>query len=189
MQQLWQLWNQALDPETVNKIIETSETYEPMEAKTGFDGDKSDNRVRSSEVRWLNPSAPNTQFIQEILWWHIRRSNRQAFGVEVSDIFDIQYTKYHAEQDGHYNWHFDTFWANETQYDRKLSITIQLSDPNEYEGGEFLFDPQYEQPNPEHLKQKGSILIFPSVLSHKVERVTRGTRKSLVAWVEGPKWK
>lgn len=189
MQQLWQLWSQTLDPSTVAQIINTAESYEPMEANIGFKGDKTNNKVRSSEVRWLNPASPDTKLIRDVLWWHVNRSNRQAFGVDITDIFDIQYTKYHAKDGGHYDWHFDTFWANETNYDRKLSITVQLSDPDEYEGGEFLFDRQYEQPDQEALKKKGTILVFPSVLLHKVEPVTKGTRKSLVAWVEGPKWK
>ena len=111
------------------------------------------------------------------------------FGVEVSDIFDIQYTIYDGEEQGHYDWHFDTFWANNTEYDRKLSITIQLSDPNDYEGGDFIIDPQYEVPDKNKLRQKGTVFVFPSPIRHKVSPVKKGIRKSLVAWVEGPKWK
>ena len=71
--------------------------------------------------------------------------------------------------------------------DRKLSVTVQLSDPSEYEGGGFEF---LECPNPdESSRKKGTVLVFPSYLKHRVLPVTKGTRKSLVAWFEGPRWK
>ena len=112
-----------------------------------------------------------------------------AFGVDLTDVWDIQYTIYDAKDDGHYDWHFDTFWGNESSSDRKLSVTIQLSDSDDYEGGDFLFDPQYEPPDKMSLRKKGTVLVFPSPIKHKVEKVTKGIRKSLVAWVEGPKWR
>jgi PKHD-type hydroxylase len=73
--------------------------------------------------------------------------------------------------------------------DRKLSITIQLSDSDDYEGGNFILDRQYQQPDSKDLRTKGTILVFPSPIKHKVTPVTKGIRKSLVAWVEGPKWR
>lgn len=190
MKSIWQLWSQVIDPGVVDKIIKECEYYSPVEANTGQGKDAQKNKkVRSSEVRWINPTDTNSKFITDLLWEYVDNANRMAFGVDVSKIYDIQYTKYHAEKNGHYDWHFDTFWGNNSEWDRKLSITIQLSDPKDYEGGEFLLDPQYEQPDPKAIKQKGTILVFPSPILHKVMPVTKGTRKSLVAWVEGPKWK
>lgn len=190
MKYLWQLWDSVLDPGIINQIIAECETYNSMEALTGQgSGSQKEKSIRSSEVRWINPKDPKSLFIKDLLWEYVNQANRNAFGVDVNQIFDIQYTKYHATEQGHYDWHFDTFWANDSMWDRKLSITIQLSDPKEYEGGEFIIDPQYEQPNPDVLKSKGTIFVFPSPIRHKVTPVTKGTRKSLVAWVEGPKWK
>ena len=99
----------------------------------------------------------------------------------------LQYTEYHAEDTGFYNWHTDVNWLGQDDADRKLSVTIQLSDPDEYEGGdfEFQFIPGPEQ---EAAKKKGTILIFPSHQIHRVTNVTKGVRKSLVAWFEGPRW-
>ena len=101
----------------------------------------------------------------------------------------MQYTIYKGTDEGFYNWHYDTFWAGETTYDRKISVIIQLSNPSDYEGGEFLLEDQYEQPNATELKQRGTVLCFPSFLMHTVKPVTKGIRKSLVAWIEGPKFK
>ena len=71
----------------------------------------------------------------------------------------------------------------------KLSLIIQLSDPLEYEGGQFLLADEYEQPDLKALSQRGTVFCFPSPVRHTVKPVTSGVRKSLVAWIEGPKFK
>ena len=70
-------------------------------------------------------------------------------------------------------------------------MTIQLSDSDEYEGGDFEFDNDIlaNPPDKNILREKGRVLIFPSFLPHKVNPVTKGIRKSLVTWIEGPAWR
>lgn len=191
MKAIWQMWESELSDETVDKIIKECEYYTPQKAKLGFrdEGATSDKAIRSSTVRWVDPADKNSQFIGALLMSYAKRANREVFGVDIRELYDVQYTIYEAKEKGHYDFHFDTFWANPTTYDRKLSITVQLSDSDDYEGGDFVFDPQYESPNKQALRKKGTILVFPSPIRHCVETVTKGTRKSLVAWVEGPKWK
>ena len=118
----------------------------------------------------------------------MEQANRNAFGFDICSVGDIQYTEYSADNKGHYNWHHDIDWNDDKAFDRKLSVTVQLSDPSEYKGGEFQFN-ETENPQRELLKIKGTVLVFPSYLSHKVYEVTEGKRKSLVAWFEGPRWK
>ena len=67
---------------------------------------------------------------------------------------------------------------------RKISIVVQLSDPLEYEGGELQISDGGTNRVCE--KTKGTIIIFPSYLLHRVTPVTKGTRRSLVLWVTGP---
>ena len=187
MNSIWQMWSGELNNETVASIIKECEYYTPKEAVVGQG--ETDEQVRKSTVRWINPYDVGSRFIHDLLWKYATLANRSAFGVQIDTIQDIQYTIYEGDENGHYNWHYDTFWANQTMNDRKLSITIQLSDPEDYEGGNFILDRQYEQPNANALKTKGTILVFPSPIRHKVTPVTKGIRKSLVAWIEGPKWK
>ena len=106
----------------------------------------------------------------------------------VYNVADIQFTEYLATENGHYNWHHDIDWQNNNGYDRKLSVTVQLSEPSEYEGGNFVFD-EVDSPDSNILKQKGTVLVFPSYLRHRVEPVTKGVRRSLVSWFEGPSWR
>ena len=190
MNQIWQMWSEELDRVAVDSIIKECETYQVKPATVGhielIDA-KEDLSIRRSELRWVSPSTSPT--IAKLLWNYIATANRNAFGVDITNIWDIQYTVYKGTDDGHYDWHHDTFWGNASSFDRKLSIIIQLSDPADYEGGKFEIDPQYENPNEIALKKQGSILVFPSTIRHRVLPVTSGVRKSLVAWVEGPKWR
>lgn len=163
------------------------ERYPITTPALGFEGASSNDDYRRSEIRWVN--AAQSPDIKNILWSYVELANRNAFGFDVNFLNDIQFTTYQSSTNDKYDWHIDTFWANPTTYDRKLSIIIQLSDPSEYTGGNFEFDPQYEQPNAAALKKKGTVLVFPSFLSHRVTPVTSGTRKSLVAWAEGPSFR
>jgi PKHD-type hydroxylase len=96
---------------------------------------------------------------------------------EMPDI--IQYAEYN--ESSFYNWHMD---CGSEQPNRKLSLSIQLSDPSEYEGGDveiMIMDDPIKLP-----KEKGTVIIFPSFFLHRVTPVTKGTRKSLVVWIDGP---
>jgi PKHD-type hydroxylase len=108
----------------------------------------------------------------------------------------MQFTKYKSNQ--HYDWHQDAFVEAYKSEDvhfmnkiRKLSTVVFLSDPKDYEGGEFLVDfphPKIKNKPIEikEAKKRGSILIMPSFIWHCVKPVTKGTRYSLVCWSLGP---
>ena len=71
---------------------------------------------------------------------------------------------------------------------RKLSFSLQLSDPDDYEGGnvEFIDDSDKNFIGP---RQRGTIILFDSRTKHRVNKVTKGVRRSIVGWVLGPRWK
>jgi PKHD-type hydroxylase len=187
MNQLWQYWHASLSESAVNDIIRTGDNYPVASAGLGFDGSTDNTGQRSSEIRWINPSVD--KYVADILWYYGREANKNAFGFDVDYLPDIQYTKYTAEENGKYDWHCDTFWANPSTYDRKISIVIQLSDSSDYEGGDFEFDPQYPQLPADQIRAKGSVIVFPSFLNHRVTPITKGTRRSLVSWIQGPKFR
>ena len=80
------------------------------------------------------------------------------------------------------------FVTRETETIRKLSFSLQLSDGDEYEGGQFqLLDECgkiYTAP-----KKRGTLILFDARASHRVRKVRNGTRKSIVGWIVGPRWK
>jgi len=177
IRQNWQMFSKVISETAVDEIINIA--GKTAEAST-FNSSGED--VRKSRVAWIKNKR-----ILDLLYDYVDLANRTAFNVNIYKKADIQFTEYLATEDGHYNWHHDIDWNRNDGLDRKLSVTVQLSSPDEYEGGDFSFS-ECESP-PVELKEKGTVLVFPSYLQHRVAPVTKGTRKSLVAWFEGSKWR
>lgn len=186
MNNIWEVWTTALQPAECDDIVRRAENYAPHTATVGFASDARENgHYRSSVVRWLDVAAE--QAIVDRLMAFVRSSNRTNFGVDIAAPFELQFTEYHDASGGKYDWHQDVWLESNRPYDRKLSLVLQLSEPGDYEGGSFEF---FGVQNPAALfAPRGSILIFPSWLQHRVLPVTRGIRRSLVSWVEGPRWR
>jgi PKHD-type hydroxylase len=100
----------------------------------------------------------------------------ELYGIEEN----MQFTEYDASYSGNYTWHVD-MGRTEDSTNRKLSVSIQLSDEDDYEGGNLEFDEKDVT-----TRQQGTAFVFPSYKRHQVTPVTRGTRYSLVLWVAGP---
>jgi PKHD-type hydroxylase len=95
----------------------------------------------------------------------------------------MQFTIY--EEGDFYDWHLDIGEADSETGKRKISSSVQLSDPVSYENGDLeLFVGQEERAAPKDL---GSMIIFPSYSLHRVKPVTKGIRYSLVHWMSGNK--
>ena len=91
-----------------------------------------------------------------------------------------------ANDRDHYDWHHDVQWHGQSQHDRKLSMTIQLTESDAYQGGDFEFEEVHTNAD---FRSEGTVLIFPSYLRHRITPVTQGERKALVAWFYGPRWR
>ena len=173
----WQMFTGAISEGIIDDIVAQVDKIE--QAKTFNDADK---RSRSSRISWIDDKR-----VLNLLYDYVNTANFNAFNVHIFKKASVQYTEYHADEDGHYDWHHDINWNENNGLDRKLSVTVQLSNPDEYEGGNFEFG-ECQTPQQE-MKTKGTVLVFPSYLRHKVSPVTKGVRKSLVAWFEGPQWR
>jgi PKHD-type hydroxylase len=149
-------------------------------------------RKRNSDLVWMNDT-----WIYKEIHPYVHQANKNAgWNFEWDRSESCQFTKYKLNQ--YYDWHSDS-WPNPYQKEgpengkiRKLSMTCQLTDGSEYSGGELEFDfRDYDPPQRDeskHLRKapeilpKGSIIVFPSFLWHRVKPVTRGVRYSLVVW-------
>lgn len=162
----------------LDAIIRIGESLQVGEAR--ISGDRLDTDYRDSKTSWLFPNEVNG-WIFERLTGVILQTNAQWFRFDLTGLYQgLQFTKYEAPSQ-HYTWHQD---SGPNCGIRKLSLSLQLSDPDDYEGGELEFmlgaDPgRFE-------KKRGLIGFFPSWTLHRVTPVTKGTRYSLVAWVSGP---
>lgn len=132
MRQNWQMWSGGLSATDLSTIFTEASKLNTQAATTFNNADTS---VRSSDVAWLSGNIA----VQDILWKYVKAANENAFHCQVENICDIQFTEYHANKGGHYDWHIDVNWDGDDFRDRKLSVTVQLSDPSEYAGGGFEF--------------------------------------------------
>ncbi len=179
MRELYQVWPAALTSEQVEKITALA-LRQPGEEATLFSSGEDLEGIRACTVRWLDD-----EWLLSILWKYVEEANARGFGVAVERRAEMQVSEYTAEQGGHYDWHHDVHWNGQSEWDRKLSITVQLSDPEEYEGGNFEFE---EVKTNADFRSKGTVLVFPSYLRHRIHPVTSGTRRALVAWFFGHRW-
>lgn len=192
MRNMWHLWPAFLDDETCDAIVREAATLPSKDGDVGGLGEaRVDHSIRSALVSWVDPLHPDwAEVVREIEGKFIA-ANRETFGFETSSVpADIQIGTYHAERQGHFKWHRDAWFhlPHKSPLERKLTMIIQLTCPRTYEGGDLELD-AYERPDPRALRQRGSILVFPSFVHHRVTPVTHGTRQSLVAWKDGPAWR
>ena len=171
-------WNNAFLKEECETIINIAKNKGLIKGKT-----KGKSDVRDSKISWLYPS--------DDMDWVYRRVtditlnlNERFFKFDLFGINEgFQFTNYKAPS-GKYGKHVDRGMDIPV---RKLSISIQLTDPDDYEGGElYLYD---EDKGALMDKTQGTLIIFPSYVLHEVMPVTKGTRNSLVTWVTGKQFK
>lgn len=196
--QQWYYFQNALTEEEVDRIIKTCSEL-PIERATTInqDGDQVEgndpNGVRSSMVKWIPQSSDWDWLYRKMMEW-AREANDALWHFDlISAPENIQYTEYYAHENGHYDWHQD-IGPGELPSRRKVSITVQLSEDNEYEGGDLEIssggtgsgDFAAHSYCP---RGKGVVVCFPSYMMHRVSEVKSGTRKSLVLWVGGAHYK
>jgi predicted 2-oxoglutarate/Fe(II)-dependent dioxygenase YbiX len=169
-------------PEEIIDALRTKlDTKELKDAEVGGGGQGVVDKVkRRSKVFWL-PKTDEFHEIYRTLFELVGNCNRDFYQFNIHELVEnIQYTVYNEDDQGHYDWHVD---MGPGKARRKLSLVVQLSDPSEYEGGELQINTGKIM-IPE--KEKGTVILFPSYLLHRVTPVTKGTRRSLVVWINGP---
>lgn len=176
----WAWHSQVFTAEELDAIVQLGKTVELQKATT-FGGQ--DDRNRNSFVSFFFPNE-YTNWIFHRLATAINDINKQFFQFDLTGMEQgLQFTRYTAPGE-HYDWHIDKGYGTAS---RKLSLSVQLTDPDEYKGGELeLMFGRKAQKVP---RQRGLVSFFPSYVLHRVRPVTQGTRHSLVAWISGPSFK
>lgn len=141
-------------------------------------------KLRVTQVAWID-QKPGSQWLYDRMNAVVGDLNARFYQFDLTGYSDpFQYTIYHGREGGHYDWHVDQIGARAP---RKLSIPLQLSDPAAYEGGDLQLHGRTEIDNAP--RARGTLVAFPSWVLHRVTPVTSGTRRSLVAWTMGPKFR
>ena len=191
------------------KIIETIEEdltdkFQEQMGDSKLMGDALNRDKRNSKNAWV----PTTHWTAGLVWHYVERANRENFLYDIRNIDgeSMQFTQYGIGE--FYGWHNDAGisgqykpvsvgnhhegraqdYLNENlELVRKLSFVVQLSDPDDYEGGNLQLlaedGKSYFAP-----RKRGTVIVFDSRTQHRVLKVTKGVRKSLVGWVVGKRW-
>jgi len=176
--ELWS-WSDAFTPDECASIVETTTRRGLLSAETGG---REGQYKRNSQIRFLKPSAETIWVFQRMV--NVVKSANEFFKYDLTAINEgIQFTQYQSPG-GNYDWHTDYGPGMVT---RKLSITVQLTDPKDYEGGELELNPTGEVVTLERVR--GRAYVFPSYTLHRVKPMVTGTRHSLVVWVNGPPYR
>ena len=127
---------------------------------------------------------------QEALWFFervaamVRTLNERSFRFDLRGMYEApQFLVYRDSERGHYDWHIDLG----REAPRKLSLTIQLTDPARYEGCELEFN--IGTGTVSTPKGRGVVVAFPSYMVHRVTPITAGVRKAIVVWITGPEFR
>ena len=184
--------------------------FEPDMSESFLTGNHSNSELRKSQNAWISTD----HWISGFLWHYVQKANRENFLYDVThiDSESLQFTKY--EKGEFYNWHTDACTRDyykpkvrrissrtkgdselhqdylniQNEYVRKISFSLQLSNPYDYEGGNIQFVDDERTPFIAP-RQRGSLILFDSRIQHRVLKVKKGVRRSIVGWVLGPRWK
>jgi len=164
----------ALTAEECDRVVALGESV-PVQAG-GVE--RGPGNYRMSHIAWLAP-GPDTEWLYHRVAILFAEANR-AYRFDIRGLVDaMQYTMYGAGQ--HFEWHLDLGPGSTSG--RKLSMSIQLSEPDDYAGGQLEFVGRTVGPE---ARKRGTAVIFPAYLGHRVSPVDSGLRRSLVAWAYGP---
>lgn len=174
----WFSYPNVLSLENVKELREILDNQPLSDAQVGTIG-AIDKSKRRTKVYWI-PRNKDFLPLYKIFFDLLARSNNEFFQFRLNEMIElIQYSVYTSDDEGFYDWHVDMGAVN----NRKLSLVCHLSDPSEYEGGELQINTGKISTVENDL---GRVIIFPSFLLHRVTPVTKGIRRTLVLWVNGP---
>ena len=149
----------------------------------GQSGGMQQDDFRRSNLMFLNPE-PQLMWLYERLGKAAVENNHHRYHFDLLGFHEgFQLARY--DHQDHFDWHMD-FGVGMIS-SRKLSLSVQLSDGHSYEGGDLQFminNQVYNAP-----RTKGTLIIFPSYLMHRVTPITAGVRMSIVGWASGPPYR
>lgn len=172
---LYWSWKKELPDSLCQLIIEEGLKLDISDAVVS-DENQLDESIRKSKIGWFN----NNSWVSGIIRHYVNLANEQAWKFELSGNENPQFTIYN--EGGFYDFHEDSSLLTDNM--RKISAVVTIADPNDYDGGDFEFG---DGTLPD-IRERGSIVVFPSFNHHRVTPVTKGTRYSLVSWFYGPRF-
>lgn len=191
----WAYYESLFGPAECRAIVDCATRRAPEAGTVGLADNQVNTEIRHGEVIFLQRTDPEFHQVFLMLDYCVDEANDEWFGVDYNrqGARSLQFGIYRADAEGgghYYHPHQDaSLVTGDRPTQRKLSVVAQLSDPDDYEGGEFRMHNVADHPPADIIRKQGTVLVFPSLIVHGVSAVTRGTRYSLVGWYPGPTWR
>ena len=193
---MFYVFPRAVDPDVCEQIVKDCKQNILNKASIyGYDKKgRDDPEVRKTSIHFIKDKDNN---INELAWHFLREANKIQFNYDLEYFQAIQFGEY--KDGGFYGWHQDASGIDPNNETRKLSLTLVLSNPDTFEGGELQFynggrpmedsDEITVEQVTNDIKSQGTVIVFDSRDFHRVTPVVKGTRHSIVCWCCGPNFK
>lgn len=182
----WFYEKNVIDESTICKIenyLEGKDLISNQEMNDVYD-----KNIRSSEIYWMHQEGDEDELmpIYTEVTYKMRQINDCMWKYRVNGWEPFQYSQYDESYSGHFNWHIDVHpkFNVDDPDPRKISFSVGLSNINDYDGGDFMI--KIDRNEKVFKLDRGDVIAFPSWMLHKVSPVTRGMRRTLVGWGNGP---
>ena len=174
----WYSIPKAFTPLECAELVAYAQTKPAQAATIGHGGKLAADQMRRSTVRWLDAADAHLLPLTARLNKMLLEANSKMFGVDYHGFHELQFTEYNANNEGHYDWHEDNCWKPAPErhepWDRKLSLVVQLSAAEAYQGGRLELD---RDPLPQdRFTQQGDVIV--KVNGQDVYRVLNGVDKA-----------
>jgi PKHD-type hydroxylase len=178
------IWKDVFSPKELDAIEAYGDGLMPVRAEIlGQEGGA--DKTRITRVAWME-RKPDLAWLFARLEEAALKINAEFYGFDLFGLNEaLQYTVYVDAEGGHYDWHVD-LGAKDVEF-RKISLSLQLSDPSQYKGCDLMLQAGSGPMNVE--RARGALIAFPSYVLHRVTPIESGIRKSLVIWVGGPPYR
>ena len=193
---MFYVFPRAVKPDVCEQIVEDCK-QNILNGATIYDSDKKgrdDPEVRKTSVYFIKDKDNK---VNELAWHFLREANKIQYNYDLKYFQSIQFAEY--KNGGFYGWHQDDSGVDEDNEIRKLSLSLILSKPDTFEGGELQF---YNGDRPmedmgeitaeqvtNDIKSQGTVVVFDSRDFHRVTPVVNGVRHSIVCWTFGHNFK
>lgn len=180
-------WQGLFTPAELDTITRYGDSLALENAELSVGGADYDS-IRKTLVAWVARN-PKTEFFHQRLEEAVLSLNARYFRFDLSGLADFQYALYGGPEGGHFDWHKDYGRdpSDPAREPRKLTLSLQLSDPSEYDGCELQVRAGHKIDIAP--KARGALVAFPANVLHQVTPITRGQRRSLVVWAVGPEFR
>lgn len=175
------VWKDLFTTKELDAIEAYGDRLMPMRAEiVGIEGNT--DHARITRIAWLE-NKPEVEWLFARLEKAVLEINAEFYSFDLFGLEQgLQYTIYDGAEGGHYDWHVD-LGGHDVEC-RKISLSLQLTDPSRYEGCDLILQAGSGSFSAE--RARGTLIAFPSYVLHRVTPVQSGIRKSLVIWVSGP---